>query len=110
MCADARRSGCRCHLPYAPWRQLVHYLILRRLNTGTFAKSRTIAKTIAAARTLSTVEAGKGAIAIPPIASVEAIRRSPIDEATTQPPGRDDHRCRRSRLVEGVARLAKTSA
>jgi hypothetical protein len=32
----------------------------------------------------TTTEAGKGVITIPPTANVEAIRRSPTDEATSQ--------------------------
>ena len=67
--------------------------------------TRTERARIAAASTPATVEAGKGAVAIPPIAGVDAIRISPIDEAKTQPPGRENHRCRRSRFVRVVASL-----
>jgi hypothetical protein len=40
----------------------------------------------------ATTHAGKGVIAIPPTASVEAIRRSAPDETRSQILGREDHK------------------
>jgi hypothetical protein len=55
-------------------------------------KSKVTAKAAAAARVPATIKAGKGVIAIPPTANVEAIRRSPTDEAMSQALGREDQR------------------
>ncbi len=49
-------------------------------------------KITAAVSVPTTIQAGKGAIAIPPIASVEAIEISAIDERMSQLLGREDHR------------------
>ena len=49
------------------------------------------AKAIAAASVPATTQAGKGVIAIPPTANVEAIKRSATDETTSQKLGREDH-------------------
>jgi len=70
-------------------------VILRRRNTGTFTKSRRIAKIAAAASVPATTRAGKGVIAMPATAKVEAIRRSATDERRSQMLGREDHRWRR---------------
>jgi len=43
-----------------------------------------MAKATAAASVSATTNVGKGVIRIPPTANVEAIRRSPTDEATSQ--------------------------
>jgi magnesium-transporting ATPase (P-type) len=56
----------------------------RRQKTGTLTKSKMTAKTAAAANVPTTSEAGKGVMAIPPMANVDAIRRSAMDENTTQ--------------------------
>jgi hypothetical protein len=49
-------------------------------------------------RTPAMASADKGAIAIPPMARVAAIRMSATDDAASQKLGRDDHSRRRSRL------------
>ena len=67
-------------------------MILRRRKTGTFTKSRTMAKTAAAASVPATTHTGKGVIAMPLTAKVEAIRRSATDEMRSQMLGREDHR------------------
>ena len=54
------------------------------------------AKATAAASVPATIQTGKGVIAIPPIANVEAIRISATDETASQRLGREPHRCRRS--------------
>jgi hypothetical protein len=51
-----------------------------------------MAKAAAAASVPATTHAGKGVIAMPPIANVEAIRRSATDEMMSQILGWDDHR------------------
>ena len=51
------------------------------------------------ASVLTTTKADKGVIAIPPMANVDAITRSVMDETTTQTLGREDHSRWRSRLV-----------
>src|ERR1700691_5267323 len=58
--------------------------ILRRLNTGTLATSTASAKTIAPARVPPIRSSGRGAIAMPRFAIVEAINRSATYESTTQ--------------------------
>ena len=81
----------------------------RRRKTGTLTKSSKKANATAVANVPATIEAGKGLMAIPPTAIVEAIRISAIDEAMTQELGREDHRCRRSRFVYAVAWLPNTT-
>ena len=63
----------------------------------TFTVSRQKAKTIAAPNTQATMVAGKGAIRTPRIASVLKSVMSRMDDAISQEPGRELHRCRRSR-------------
>jgi hypothetical protein len=58
-------------------------VIPRRRKTGTFTKSKITAKLAAAADVPATMEAGRGVIRIPPMANVDAIRRSAIVENTT---------------------------
>ena len=67
----------------------------RRANTGTFTKSKTNANAAAAASVPATTKAGKGVIAIPPTASVEAIAISAKDDTATQRLGLEPHKCRR---------------
>jgi len=52
------------------------YSILRRLNTGTLAKSKIKAKAAAAMEMPPTIDIGIEVMAIPHVASVEAIKRS----------------------------------
>lgn len=66
---------------------------------GTFAKSKVKAKTVAAASIPPTAKKGRGAMAIPQVASVEAISTSTADDAMSHKLGREDHMRRRSRLV-----------
>ena len=82
--------------------QTVHsftYAILRRLNTGTLAKSTMNAKTAAATSVPPTTNTGRGLMAIPQVASVEAISRSTTDDPTSHRLGREDPMRRRSRFV-----------
>ena len=53
----------------------------------------------AAANVPMIVNAGSGVMAIPAIASVDAIRTSAREDARSQTLGREDQRCRRSRMV-----------
>jgi nitrogen regulatory protein PII len=62
-------------------------------------KSNITANTIAAVSVATTTDAGKGVIAIPPMAKMVAIRTSLTDEAATQTLGREDHRRPRARFV-----------
>ncbi len=57
--------------------------------------SKTKAKAAAAASVPATTKAGKGVIAIPPTANVEAIAISATDDTASQRLGREPHRCRR---------------
>lgn len=54
---------------------------------------------MAVASVPATMKTGKAVIAIAAIASVEAIRRSAMEERRSQMLGRDDRRWRRLRLV-----------
>ena len=74
-------SACSCALSYA---------IPRRLNTGTLAKSTMNAKTAAATSIPPTTKIGRGVMAIPQVASVEAISRSTTDDPTSHRLGRED--------------------
>jgi hypothetical protein len=56
------------------------------------------AKTIAATSIPATTKMGKGAIAIPHIASVDAINKSSTDDPMSHMLGVEDHRCLRSRF------------
>jgi hypothetical protein len=51
-----------------------------------------MAKAAAAASVQATTHAGNGVMAMPPMAKVEAIRRSATDETRSQTLGRDDQR------------------
>ena len=84
---------------HAPDRAFFLYAILRRLNTGTLAKSKVNAKTTAATSVPPTKSIGRGVMAIPQVASVEAISRSTTDYPMSHRLGREDHRRRRSRFV-----------
>src|SRR5579863_5631232 len=66
------------------------YVIRRRWNTGTFAKSKMNANTAAATRIPPTTNIGRGAIAIPRVASVEAINTSTTEDPTSNRLGRQD--------------------
>src|SRR5580698_1714677 len=68
------------------------YAIPRRLNTGTLARSAMNAKATAATSIPPTRSIGRRVIAIPEIASVEAISRSTTDDATSHGLGRQDPR------------------
>jgi hypothetical protein len=74
------------------------YAILRRLNTGTLAKSKMTAKTAAATSVPPTTNIGRGAMAIPQVASVEAISRSTTDDPMSHKLGRADPMRWRSRF------------
>jgi hypothetical protein len=67
-------------------------MMLRRRKTGTFTKSSIMAKAAAATSVPPTTHAGKGVVATPPTATVEAIRRSATDERRSQMPWREDHK------------------
>ena len=58
----------------------IRYAILRRLNTWTLAKSKMNPKTTAATSIPATTNIGKGAMAIPQVANVEAINMSNTDD------------------------------
>ncbi len=73
--------------------------MLRRRKTATFTKSSRKAKMTAAASVPVTIKTGKGFIAIPAIASAEAIMISASDETMTQGLGSEDQIWRRSLLV-----------
>ena len=75
------------------------YAILRRLNTGTLAKSNMTEKAAAASKIPPTISMGTGAMAIPQVASVEAISRSTTDDPTSHLLGRHDPMRWRSRFV-----------
>ena len=64
----------------APDRTSFLYAILRRLNTGTLAKSKMKAKTVAATSIPPAANVGRGVMAIPQVASVEAISTSTTDD------------------------------
>ena len=66
---------------------------------GTLARSKMKAKAAAATSVSPITSNGKGAIAIPRFAIVEAINRSATDESISQKLGRVDHRRRRVRFV-----------
>ena len=84
--------GCIVADRYSFRRRAATYVILSRRKTGTFTKSRMMAKATAATRVPATTHAGKGVIAKPPTARVEAMRRSATDAMRSQILGRDDHR------------------
>ena len=65
----------------------------------TFTVSRQKARTIAAPNTQATMVAGKGAIRMPWIASVLKSVMSRRDDAISQEPGRELHKCRRAREI-----------
>jgi hypothetical protein len=74
------------------------YAILRRLNTGTLATFRINAKITVDRSIPPTTNIDKDDIAIPQMASVDAIIRSSTDELTSQKLGGFDPRCLRSRF------------
>jgi len=57
---------------------------------GTLAKSKMNAKTTAPTSIPPTTAIGRGAMAIPQVASVEAIDRSTTDDPMSHPLGRED--------------------
>ena len=59
--------------------------------------SRHRASTIAAPNMQATMVAGRGAITMPWVASVVKSVMSRMDDAISQEPGRELHKCRRSR-------------
>jgi len=63
----------------------------------TFTVSRQKARTTAASNTQATMVARKGAIKMPWVASVLKSVMSRMDDAISQEPGRELHKCRRSR-------------
>jgi len=63
----------------------------------TFTVSRQKARTTAAPNTQATMVARKGAIKMPWVASVLKSVMSRMDDAISQEPGRELHKCRRSR-------------
>jgi hypothetical protein len=75
------------------------YAIPRRLNAGSLAESAANAKTAADTSVAPTANTGKGLMAIPQIASVEAIDTSATDDTISDRLGRAGPMCSRSRLV-----------
>ena len=69
---------------------MIHYAILRRLNTWTLAKSKMNPKTTAATNIPATTNIGKGAMAIPQVASVDAINISNTDDPMSRRLGVED--------------------
>ena len=57
--------------------------------------SKTNAKAAAAASVQAIVRTGRGIMAIPPTANIEAIRISAADAAASHGLGREPHMCRR---------------
>jgi hypothetical protein len=84
------------HLPFetrsADRPSLSFQAIPTPLNTGTLTKSTKKAKTAAPKSAPPITSNGRGAIAIPRFASVEAINRSTTDESTSHVLGRVDQR------------------
>jgi hypothetical protein len=76
----------------------IRYAIPRRLNTWTLVKSKMNAKTTAATNIPITTKMDKGAMAIPHIASVDAISKSSTDDPMSHRLGVEDPRCLRSRF------------
>ena len=71
----------------------------RRRKSITFTVSRQKARMIAAPNTQATMVARKGAIKMPWVASVLKSVMSRMDDAINQDPGREFHKCRRSREI-----------
>jgi hypothetical protein len=65
----------------------------------TFTMSKQKASAIAAPNMHTTIVAFKGAIRMPCIASVLKSVMSKMDDAISQEPGRELHKCRRSREI-----------
>jgi hypothetical protein len=74
-----------------PFPEKKGHAICKRRKVGTFTRSSTRAKMIAAKSTQATNVIGNGCIAMPRTARREMIRISAIDDTITQTPGRELH-------------------